>query len=40
MNDVAKGKAVLSSISSEIDKSFTGFGGQIRYTIEVVGNYP
>ena len=40
MDDVAKGKAVLSSISAEVDKSFTGFGGQIRYSIEIVGTYP
>ena len=40
MDDVAKRKAVLSSISAEVDRSFTGFGGQIRYTIEVVGTYP
>ncbi len=40
MDDVAKGKAVLSAISAQVDTSFTGFGGQIRYTIEIVGNYP
>ena len=40
MNDVEEGKAVLSSISAEVDTSFVGFGGQIRYTIEVVGTYP
>jgi len=40
MDDVAKGKAVLSAISAEVDKSFTGFGGQIRYTVEIVGRYP
>jgi hypothetical protein len=40
MDDVAKGKAVLSSISADVDTSFTGFGGQIRYTIEIVGKYP
>jgi len=40
MDDVAKGKAVLSSISAEVDPTFTGFGGQIRYTIEIVGRYP
>ena len=40
MDDVAKGKAILSSISAEVDKSFTGFGGQIRYNIEIVGTYP
>jgi hypothetical protein len=40
MDDVAKGKATLSSISAEVDPTFTGFGGQIRYTIEIVGRYP
>jgi hypothetical protein len=40
LDDLAKGKAVLSAISAEVDQSFTGFGGQIRYTIEIVGRYP
>jgi hypothetical protein len=40
MDDVAKGKATLSAISAEVDPTFTGFGGQIRYTIEIVGRYP
>ena len=40
MDDLAKGKAVLSSISAEVDQAFTGFGGQIKYTIEIVGRYP
>jgi hypothetical protein len=40
MDDLAKGKAVLSAISAEVDQAFTGFGGQIRYTIEIVGRYP
>ena len=40
MDDLAKGKAVLSAISADIDQSFTGFGGQIKYTIEIVGRYP
>ncbi len=40
MDDVAKGKAVVSEIKSEIDPSFKGFGGQIRYTIEIVATYP
>ena len=40
LDDISKGKAVVSSINAEIDQSFTGFGGQIRYTIEVVGTYP
>jgi hypothetical protein len=40
MDDVAKGKAVVSEIKSEVDPTFTGFGGQIRYSIEIVGRYP
>lgn len=40
MDDVAKGKATLSSISAEVDPTFTGFGGQIKYTVEIVGRYP
>jgi len=40
MDDVAKGKAVVSEIKSEVDPAFTGFGGQIKYTIEIVGTYP
>jgi len=40
MDDLAKGKAVLSAISAEVDQSFTGFGGQIKYTVEIVGRYP
>jgi hypothetical protein len=40
INDVANGKACVSSISAQVDNSFTGFGGQIRYTIEIVGRYP
>lgn len=40
MDDVAKGKAVVSEIKSEVDPTFTGFGGQIRYSIEIVGKYP
>jgi hypothetical protein len=40
MDDLAKGKAVLSAISAEVDPAFTGFGGQIKYTIEIVGRYP
>jgi len=40
MDDLAKGKAVLSAISAEVDQAFTGFGGQIKYTIEIVGRYP
>lgn len=40
MEDVGKGRATVAGISAEIDKSFTGFGGQIRYTVEIVGTYP
>lgn len=40
MQNVADGKATVSAISADIDKSFTGFGGQIRYTVEIVGTYP
>lgn len=40
MQNVADGKATVSAINAEIDKSFTGFGGQIRYTVEIIGTYP
>lgn len=40
MQNVADGKATVSSISADIDTAFTGFGGQIRYTVEIVGKYP
>lgn len=40
MQNVADGKATVSSISADIDTAFTGFGGQIRYTVEIVGQYP
>ena len=40
MKEVADRKATVSELKAEIDTSFTGFGGQIRYTIEVVGTYP
>lgn len=40
MEDVGKGRATVSSISADIDQSFTGFGGQIRYTVEIIGTYP
>jgi len=40
LEDVANKKAVLSAISADIDPAFTGFGGQIKYTIEIVGRYP
>ena len=40
LEDVGKGRATVSAISADIDKTFTGFGGQIRYTVEIVGTYP
>ena len=40
MQNVADGKATVSAISADIDQSFTGFGGQIRYTVEIIGRYP
>jgi hypothetical protein len=40
MDNLANGKATVVSINAEIDQSFTGFGGQIRYTVEIIGTYP
>lgn len=40
LEDVAHSRATVAGISAEIDQSFTGFGGQIRYTVEIVGRYP
>jgi hypothetical protein len=40
LEDVANKKAFVSTIRADIDPSFTGFGGRIRYSIEIVGNYP
>ena len=40
MDNVAQGKATIASISADIDQTFTGFGGQIRYTVEIIGKYP
>jgi hypothetical protein len=40
MKDVADRKGIVSSIKAEIDPVYTGFGGQITYTIEIVGRYP
>lgn len=40
LEDVGKGRATVSEIRAEIDPTFTGFGGQIRYTVEIVGTYP
>lgn len=40
LDDVAHSRATVASISAEIDSSFTGFGGQIKYTVEIVGTYP
>jgi hypothetical protein len=39
LEEVANGRSVVSEIRADIDPSFTGFGGQIRYTIGVVGKY-
>jgi hypothetical protein len=40
LEDVANKKAFVSTIRADIDPSFAGFGGQIRYSIEIVGRYP
>jgi hypothetical protein len=40
LDDLSNNKAVVESIKSDIDASFTGFGGQIRYIIEIVSTYP
>jgi hypothetical protein len=40
LEDLANKKSVVSSIRADIDASFTGFGGQIKYSIEIVGRYP
>lgn len=40
LEDVSKGRATISAISADIDTAFTGFGGQIRYTVEIIGRYP
>jgi hypothetical protein len=40
LEDIANKKAFISDIRADVDASFTGFGGQIRYTIGVVGKYP
>lgn len=40
MDNLANGKATVVSINAEIDQSFTGFGGQIKYTVEIIGTYP
>lgn len=40
LNDLSRGRATVSSINAEIDSSFTGFGGQIVYSVEIVGTYP
>lgn len=40
LDNVANNKATVASINAEIDQSFTGFGGQIRYTVEIIGTYP
>ena len=40
LEEVANGRAVVSDIRADVDASFTGFGGQIKYTIGIVGKYP
>lgn len=40
MEDVARGKGTITEIKAEIDPTFTGFGGQIKYTVEIVAHYP
>ena len=40
MEDVARGKGTITEIKAEIDPTFTGFGGQIRYTVEILAHYP
>ena len=40
LKDVESGKATVYNISSQVDKSYTGFGGQICYSIEIVSTYP
>lgn len=37
---VANKKAIVSSINADMDRSFIGYSGQIRYTIEIIGTYP
>ena len=40
LKNVEDGKAVLTEITAGIDSSFTGFGGQIKYTVEILAHYP
>jgi hypothetical protein len=40
MEDVARGKGVITEIKAEVDPTFTGFGGQIKYTVEILAHYP
>jgi hypothetical protein len=40
MEDVARGKGVITEIKAEVDSTFTGFGGQIKYTVEILAHYP
>lgn len=40
LKDLENNKATVSAIKAEIDPAFTGFGGQITYTVEIVGRYP
>ena len=40
LQDLENGKATVASIRADIDPAFTGFGGQITYTVEIVSRYP
>jgi hypothetical protein len=40
LKDVEAGKGVVSEIKGKIDPTYTGFGGKIRYTIEIEATYP
>ena len=40
MEDVSRGKGVIAEIKAEVDPTFTGFGGQIKYTVEILAHYP
>jgi len=40
IKDMENDRAKVTSISAEIDSSFNGFGGQIKYTVEITGTYP
>lgn len=40
LKDVEAGKGVVTGIKAEVDPTFTGFGGQIKYTVEILAHYP